>query len=699
MKRPLTSHAILFVFLSLLFALSCFHSDSPTTPDEAENNDRAVTAIAEAIHAKFAPPDTAIVLFTGPVEPGTILAENVHEDSGRAELAVPDSAGEYYAILIDYQPGRLFQHAVRYGWMEVARGDSGSTTGDYWITVLRPGVSPAPFQALQLDEVGGVEYYAVDGEGGPDLQSFSHKAIAEDPLTDDAGVFVQSRDIARAPISLGIVFDGGARKGILQGGPRTLDNKFISEAKNLSEKSADPVAAWLKSRKFVVMRVSQYWGNDKPYLKSASDLVELIKKYAEYYKLQGKPDGGCDNFYFYMTAHGYKDGKGAFEIHPPSGNGNFDVLSLSTFLDAFESFPDFVKVTIHVDNCYAGKVITEHRPKIATLCKSLCALTIMASVDSVHEAWVPDLAHDSGTEDFMDGATVDHDGDGVKGDVRDRFEEMKSQGGSLNPMSFHCPDGGSWCVLDGPVATQQACAAIAETYVASVGTVTDPGGHAASVGDPFEGTITISSGETFTVTGMPPFVDVTGAIDEDCNFAASGFGEAAGAGDVLVEMRGWYENGSVDFTYVMGLRGELGGDEAITFDGSATVYEAPNLLCPELITTWDCTVGSVFDPAGHRQFVGEPFENPITITAKGENGFTAVGMPPFVNVSGTILPNGCEFFGTARGNVAGVPNVLVEFGGSVEKGTLLDYRYIMGAEGELGGGAAITFFGRGTERE
>ncbi|RLI85043.1 MAG: hypothetical protein DRO98_07645, partial [Archaeoglobales archaeon] len=57
---------------------------------------------------------------------------------------------------------------------------------------------------------------------------------------------------------------------------------------------------------------------------------------------------------------------------------------------------------------------------------------------------------DSATEDFNQGEDKDYDNDGKKGDLFDRWEEMRKQGEDygLNPRLSRDPRHGNLCVLD-----------------------------------------------------------------------------------------------------------------------------------------------------------------------------------------------------------------------------------------------------------
>jgi hypothetical protein len=67
------------------------------------------------------------------------------------------------------------------------------------------------------------------------------------------------------------------------------------------------------------------------------------------------------------------------------------------------------------------------------------------------------------------------------------------------------------------------------------------------------------------VSGNPPFVDVTGTVDDQCNFTATGVGTVAGYPNVSVAMEGGVSDSTLSGTYTMGAGGELPGGMPIIF--------------------------------------------------------------------------------------------------------------------------------------
>lgn len=77
---------------------------------------------------------------------------------------------------------------------------------------------------------------------------------------------------------------------------------------------------------------------------------------------------------------------------------------------------------------------------------SACGLSILTSTNESSSCPTGNLV-DSATEDFMQGATTDHDNDGKTGDLRDRFTEMDQQGDG-RPQLFTCPGQSTLCSQD-----------------------------------------------------------------------------------------------------------------------------------------------------------------------------------------------------------------------------------------------------------
>ena len=438
MDRFLRQASKILIYASFVLAAILLSITLSSCPGMPRGGTEAWTA-AQILMSILDVPDSSLVLFTGPVEAGTIVRENDIANGDPVELTLPEAPGSYYVFLIDSEPGKMFEHPVQYAWVELNGETSGSVDSNHWMTVIRPGRNPAPFKPVEYQQMQGVDFYFVEGEGGADIEDYSHKALS------------QQLNSRRPTAKTALVADGGDKKGMLEGaGIGLLKYSYI--AGDLAEGNADPAADYLDSNGFDVDRYSQYWGNSHPYFENGQELLDTITGYGQYYTDLGPPDSVCDEFFIYITAHGYAD-NGAFEIHPPDGSGNFSVVAYSQVYEALKSFPEWTKVTVFFDNCYGGAAISQHQALLDEVAGRLCALTVITSVDGAHSAWAPSTVHDSGTQDFMEGSDKDHDGDGNVGDIQDRFLEMKDQGSWLGPLSYHKPENTSWCSLDGESTT------------------------------------------------------------------------------------------------------------------------------------------------------------------------------------------------------------------------------------------------------
>jgi len=94
------------------------------------------------------------------------------------------------------------------------------------------------------------------------------------------------------------------------------------------------------------------------------------------------------------------------------------------------------------------------------------------------------------------------------------------------------------------------------------------------------------------------------------------------------------------------------------------------------------------DPSGHGPFINMPSSLTLTVS-HGNSTISITGPAPFVPVSGTLLPDG-SFSAAGTGTVAGNSNTLVEMNGSLSGG-VLSATYMMGTNGALPGGQAITY--------
>jgi len=410
---------------------------------------------------------TANVLFSGPVEPGTVVRENsISED--RVELQVPDTPGTYYVFFFDEHPEGMFAHPVRYAWVNLDTDEVEYVDASYLMTIYPPDKEPSPFIKVGNGEVNGIPFNLYEGEGAPEPKDVSHKQVVETFNASDIGVSI-IRHSRRESLKIASVIDCGD------------GNAIFNSRREFAERNADPMGKWLKDNGFNVQRISQYSGNDLPRFEKKFDamvadpFLNYIDSFGIFFKSIGPPDEYCDEFFLYLSAHGKeKDSTGGFQLYPADGTFSQADVPWITFLQlGFKNFPKWVKVTIFADNCYSGRLIAENDALLKNLSNQVCVITIMTSTDKDKWGLAPSVGWHSATEDFLSGGYVDYDQDGINGDIYDRFMVMKNVMFNRNPQSYHEPSGESWCSLDGSQTAWDEPPPVAEAgndQVADIGT-------------------------------------------------------------------------------------------------------------------------------------------------------------------------------------------------------------------------------------
>ena len=397
--------------------------------------------------------DSSLVLVSGPIEPGSVLKENNIDKNNPVTTTLPDKSGNYFAFLIDDDPNAMLSHPHKFGWVNLDDNTFHIVNAGYPFTIYRPGTEPTPFEVKYHFTEDGINFFYLEGEGGANPQDISSKQEVDISSINK----ISQNKSGRTKIKEAIVMDGGDLNRFTKDPDTFTGWEFNSGiiAKELAQNNADPMQEWLGDYNFNIRRTSQYSGNSHPYVKNADQVYDLISSYAQKFKGLGPPDWGCDEFILYMTAHSIGS---AMEFYTPDGGGNRFYPVYDKIYERLLEFPSYVKVTLFFDGCYTGNAITQHREgKIKEMCSNFCSLTIITSTDAMHSAVAPGVAWDSGTEDFIEADSEDRDGDGVEGDIQDRFFHMRSQSSSVkptNPLYIHCPDGTSWCSTDGPIGDE-----------------------------------------------------------------------------------------------------------------------------------------------------------------------------------------------------------------------------------------------------
>lgn len=207
-------------------------------------------------------------------------------------------------------------------------------------------------------------------------------------------------------------------------------------------RDADSIALWLIDNGFKGIRRSQYGKSAHPPTANKYELQEIILDYKD--KLKCPPGVQCcHELFIYINAHGAAEG---FEIHDRTGKSSpSNPFYDDDLVKVLKELPDCVKLTIFLDVCYSGGAIKWFKP----LCEKFgkCGVTIITACDADSET-LAGVNIDSATEDFMEGASKDNDGDGDKGDIRDRLLEMQNELGNSNPQLWMCDGQTRMCSLE-----------------------------------------------------------------------------------------------------------------------------------------------------------------------------------------------------------------------------------------------------------
>jgi len=460
----INKHANIFRFISIIIisiaVLTCSKDKNPTNSKIDEEALQLAKAVAELFQQKISVADSSKIIFSGPVEPGTILKENDLEENTPVQLKVSESDGKYYVFMIDDQPGMMYSHDVRYAWIESENGEFGIITSDHPMTIYRPDKTPSPYEFIEEFTIADINYYFLEGEGGSDPQDISHKNNLSRTYYNNSSMTINKiSDIKRVKQKIALVVDGGDIKTFTKDLGSFSGYKLGNIAKELAEQNADPMVSWLESYNFKVGRTSQYWGNNHPYFKNEADFYLILEGHANLFINQGPPDWGCDEYFLYITAHG---GEGILEYHFASGDGNRFYVEYEQIFERLKNFPSYVKITLFIDACHSGSAIKWYKNTlIPQICSNSCAFTILTATDTEHATMAPGFQDDSATEDFLEASDKDLDGDGTTGDIQDRYKHMETEGPSRLethkhhfPQYFHCPTGGSWCSTDGPIGDE-----------------------------------------------------------------------------------------------------------------------------------------------------------------------------------------------------------------------------------------------------
>lgn len=420
--------------------------DGAIPTEEIEELPTEVQQAASTLMSSVSIDSAAPVIVVGPVPIGTLLQENLPEGhtSTAVELEVPSSSGTYYVFFIDDNPDFKFVHSVRYAWVNLDDGSSDVAEASFPMIIQRPGETPQPFTYSASGTVNNVTFAYATGDGAGDVTN-----VSDIPTDDGTAAITGALAISRAQTEgncrkQALIVDGGEARGYF----------FQSSLADNMAEDADNVASYVEENGFTVTRRSQYWGNDKTAFGSPENTAfeNTLQSFIDFYSAIGCDNLGacfCHEFFIYVASHGDTIG---FALYPKDGEDVGQLVFYDRLLPILEGLPDCVKVTIFIDACHSGGLITENQtqqptPNLSDFCDSQCGLTLITSVDEANTAY-GGQGIDSGTEDFTQGSESDHDGDGKIGDLHDRVTEMQNQGSSLAPQLFFCEGQTRLCSLD-----------------------------------------------------------------------------------------------------------------------------------------------------------------------------------------------------------------------------------------------------------
>lgn len=425
-----------------------------TTGTLASSAVRAVEVLLSTVE----PEESTELYGSGPVDPGTRIVEDVPEGASGTTLTVPALPGDLYVFLLDDEPGKKFEHAVRYAWVHPDTGKVEAREARRPFTLQVPDRAPVPFEATASGRVNGIPVVFGSGDFAGRVAEVLTEKSSDGPDREETGVAGGDEDVAEE-VEIGGDEETEGSPTIGAGGCIKLaricdlgdkNGYFSTLADNMAE-DADAIGGWLTGQGWKVSRTSQYWGNTHAGYtgkRLKSRFLDTIRADGARLKRANKDIDAkkcCHEYFLFLSAHGNSKSLSVYDF---DGKGTKESLKFTEVFDAISaSFPNNVHLIVFVDACESGGLITTFRKGYRKAsCKKFCGVTLLTVTDDKTSAAGGQVT-DSGAEDFMEGAAKDLDMDGKKGDIQDRFKEMVRQGSSYNPQWFHCGPG-IWGSLD-----------------------------------------------------------------------------------------------------------------------------------------------------------------------------------------------------------------------------------------------------------
>ena len=388
-----------------------------------------VRAAVEMLLDSIVVDSTTEIFVSGPVPAGSEFLE-FQPDTTRPRAAIPLFEGGY-AIFVNDNSGHFFSHPLRFAGVQPQNGDVLVVDAKWYPQLRVAGAPPEPFVESARGEVRGVPVIFGTGGGGAGTVDLSGKP-ADGPIPP------APQHVAAECKKVAWLLDGGEAD----------DFWSISTASSMAD-NAGIVAGFLEGNGFEVSRTSQYSGNSLPGFYSSSGSISAkiesrLQSIAAGMTCQCEGNPPCHEFFLYICAHGSENPNAGFSVYDPGGE-DVDYIRYSDLNTWLSFFQPCVKIIVFLDICYGGAA----EAILSLQCAGRdCGVTLIMSCgesDSTPSGWG---TTDSGTEDWGDGSGEDNDGDGVEGDLGDRWREMEDQNSDYNPRRFMCPGQTEMCSTD-----------------------------------------------------------------------------------------------------------------------------------------------------------------------------------------------------------------------------------------------------------
>jgi hypothetical protein len=552
---------VLFV-VSAVFLGAC--SQEPS--DEAAGDGISLEEAAEAVLQEVVDPDTLtheVIVFAhpSPLQSGDVLEsycpELIEEEAFRVQIE-----SEKWFFWIEDRPGARFAHPTRFVFVDRVTGEILATEDEWWPVLNGEGLW-------------------VDSKDYWDEENWVFSNVEWRPsFLSEAGSSLNGNPFSSQLTVTGL---GGSKMAMMQPpanpGAAIVINGWKSgeSGKEDFEADADGMHDALEGAGFD----TTYLGPDEdtnPDKNGASGLEPIVDWLGEK-AAEMKPS---QTLLFYITAHG--------SVSEASGRGFADSIFENTLQLQLQRFDPGVHIIVIVDSCKSGSFIDSLK---------LVADVTITSTNPTDPGW-GDIDRDN------DPNPDDKGGEFTSGFVEDwvrilsdpaeiarvaaraerrgeNFWEalagesyvtaVEKDAAYLNGMSFPMIEHGGPATKPSPTPALDVLDGAVFDVDIEIGA--DPSNHGPFIKLPFTMKLTIRI-DSVTFEGPPPWVTVTGELEEDGSFIASGSGTVAGFSGIAVTFEGNLSHQALSGEYVMGTEGGLPGGQSITYivTGSPVSTEA-----------------------------------------------------------------------------------------------------------------------------